>query len=101
MQLSHSASQRRVFACGSMVLFDQTFIFFALVERKKDKRKKEVPLCQRLRAPTAQVLSMIGLCCYILGRASRESRRDSARGRGTNWRRRGARSTRAISRAGL
>jgi hypothetical protein len=39
-QLSHSASQRCVFACGSMVLFDHMFVFFALYERKKDKREK-------------------------------------------------------------
>jgi hypothetical protein len=39
-QLIHSASQRRVFACGSMVLFDNMFVFFALYEGKKDKREK-------------------------------------------------------------
>ena len=36
-----SASQRRVFACGNMVLFDHMFVFFALVERKKDKHMIE------------------------------------------------------------
>jgi hypothetical protein len=39
-QLSHSVSQSRVFVCGSMVRFDHMFVFFALYERKKDKREK-------------------------------------------------------------
>jgi hypothetical protein len=49
-QLILSASQRRVFACGSMVLFDHMFVFFALYERKKTNEKKEVPLCRRQRS---------------------------------------------------
>jgi hypothetical protein len=39
-QLSHSASQRCMFACGSMVHFDHIFVVFALVERKNDKQEK-------------------------------------------------------------
>src|SRR4051812_473894 len=39
-QLSHSSSQRSVFACGSMVFFDHMFVVFVLYERKNDKRRK-------------------------------------------------------------
>src|SRR5688500_13234725 len=39
-QLSHSASQRRVFACGSMVRCDHMFVVFAHAERENDKREK-------------------------------------------------------------
>jgi len=40
-------------ACGSVVLFDQMFIAFALVERKNaNKENKAVPRCRRLNAPT-------------------------------------------------
>jgi hypothetical protein len=53
-QLILSASQRRVFACGSMVLFDHMFVFFALYERKKDKReKRKYRSAEGKEAPTA------------------------------------------------
>jgi hypothetical protein len=52
--LSHSASQRRVFACGGMVLFEHMFVFFALYERKKDKReKRKYRSVEGKQAPTA------------------------------------------------
>ena len=42
------------FACGSMVLFDHMFVFFALVERKKDKReKRKYRSAEGKEAPTA------------------------------------------------
>jgi hypothetical protein len=37
-QLSHSTSQSRVFACGSMVRSDHMFVVFALYERKNEKK---------------------------------------------------------------
>jgi len=37
-----------------MVLDDHTFAVFALYERKNSKcKKKKVPLCRRLKTPTA------------------------------------------------
>jgi hypothetical protein len=46
--------KRCVFACGSMVLFDHMFVFFALYERKKDKReKRKYRSAEGKEAPTA------------------------------------------------
>jgi hypothetical protein len=41
-------------ACGSMVLSDYDLFVFALCERKNEKNKNiKVPLCRRLKTPTA------------------------------------------------
>jgi hypothetical protein len=47
-------SQRRVFACGSMVLCIHRFVVFALAERKNDKReKRKYRSAEGKEAPTA------------------------------------------------
>jgi hypothetical protein len=49
-----SASRRRVIAGGSMILFDHMIVFFALYERKKDKReKRKYRSAEGKQAPTA------------------------------------------------
>src|SRR5687768_16010866 len=40
-QLRHSASQRRVFACGSMVLCDHMFVVFCAHRAQKTTNEKE------------------------------------------------------------
>jgi hypothetical protein len=54
-QLSHSASQRRVFACGSMVHYDRMFVGFLLGggAQKQKTKKKKYRSAEGKEAPTA------------------------------------------------
>jgi hypothetical protein len=58
--LSHSASQRRVFACGSRVLCDHMFVVFTLAESKNDKQEKSK--YHSAKAQSANCVSPTTIC---------------------------------------
>src|SRR5687768_7591891 len=76
------------FACGSLVRYDRMFVFFALCERKKDKRKRGSTALPKARSPTAYILLPPG--CELIQREDRPARvreRQRAQVRATDTRR--------------